>query len=573
MVAVDPKGGGDGDISPDGHKFVAASRRGGSWDIWLHDIERGESTQLTDGPGDENEPQWSQDGGRIVYTGTGSSSKSLYILSVADRSIRALTDGIDDEYPAWSYDGRSVIFTGGPWKVRDFYLISAEGGPIQKISKTTDRAAGACSFTPGDRAIICHRYDAGSGDVVELSVPGGEHRIVTRGPSYDYKPEYSPDGKWIAFSRWDEGPSHIWLVPAEGGRARRLTSGPHRDRWPTWDRSGTRLFFHRVVEEGGAIFVLSKATGEARKIVSAEEAPRQAAFDPSGKKLVYCARRDGQLVLRIRDLESGGMRELGGSTNERCFPRWSPDGRRLAYVTALGRRWHIAVSDLDGNEEKILTLRHAELRQMNHPIDWSPDGTSIVFKSETAPFESDLFLIDVESGELRRLTRDIWWDESPSFTPDGRGVLFMSTRGGGWTWGIFRLSLEDGKIEVLSSSDYVEKNYPRMHPSGEAVWSFFDDVGRESLLVRAQDGTATPMTERLGLARWPAYSPAGDIAYTSVERRVEYWLVENPLAADSPLWSPESLEAQDAGEIGLAMVDMGEPTPLLTRNPVDPFHR
>ncbi|MEM9553563.1 MAG: peptidase S9 [Acidobacteriota bacterium] len=603
-VAVDPAGGGDADISPDGRRFVASSRRAGNWDIWLYEIDGGPPRQITVDPGEDAEAQWSLDGRKLAFTSTrAGEGKSVWLIDVESGTLERLTHGTEDEYPAWAHDGSYVVYSGGPWKVRDFYIIPSRGGDPIKITRQTVRAAGACSVHPSGRSILCHRYDAGTGDVVELRVPDGEERIITDDRAWDYKPEYSPDGRWIAFSRWDEGPSNIWVVPAAGGEPIRLTHGLNEDRWPTWDRSGTRLLFHRVADEGTGIQLLDRASGAVTRLVGADERPRQASLHPEGRLLAYCARVGDRETIKIRDLDTGAVRELGDSSRQACHPRWSPDGRHLAYVTRGTVRWEIAVATADGTGERLLTPAHRSLHSLYGPLSWSPDGRRIAFRSDTAPFESDLFLLDVESGSLERLTKDIWWDEAPSFTRDGDGLLFMSTRGGGWTWGIVTMRLADRAIERLSPSDYTEKNYPEQAPDGRTVWSVFDDNGVQSLVERSTDGAVRSLGEATVGGRWPSYTADGaHILFTSVEHSVEYWLAENVTGPGSPLAAARgSADAEDtastvppavdffgaetrtasravpdmgpygAGRFRSAPLRVGDPE--LIKTPVDPFRR
>lgn len=535
LLAADVVGGGDGAISPDGDRFVISSKRAGSYDLWVYDIGPGRWTRVTDDPGDEIEAQWSPDGRRLVYTATKvGGNKDLYLLSLEGGAPKQLTDSPDeDEYPNWSPDGRTIVYTTGPWKQRDFYLMPAEGGPARKLTERSGQA-GACSFAPDGRSVICHRYDAGQGNVERIPVEGGPAVPVTTGTKWDYKPTLSPDGKWVAFSRTDEGPTSIWLMPAGGGQARPLVTADANDRWPTWAASGDRLFFHRSVEVGTAVKILDRRTGRTRTIVGPEEKPSQASLDPQGRRVVYGAEEGGRRVLRLLDLKTGASRRLDTGAGEANFPRFSPDGRRIAFVSRGADRWEVCVMDADGGGMVDLTKSVRGLKGMRAPLDWSPDGTKLVFKADTEPFEAALFVLDTKGGGVRNVTNDHWFNESPSFAPDGRSVTFMSTRGGDWTWGLFRLSLSDGAVSVVAKPDYTEKNFPRAGAGGWTVWSMYGEDGIEYLAERSPAGRLR-LRKEAG-ARWPSYSADNNLLlFTTVERRVEYWLAENLYSAGSPL--------------------------------------
>lgn len=537
-VAVDPVGGGDAAISPDGSRFAYSSKRGGSWDVWIHDLRTGANSRVTDDPADDFEAQWSPDGTRLAFTSSRGGTKDVWVMGADGKAPRRVTSTPhDDEYPAWSPDGRSISFTGGPWQARSFFVVPVDGGAPRDVTREPGHE-GACSWAPGGESLVCHSYRGGNGDLVEWPLAGGAAVPVTTGAEWDYKPSVSPDGEWLAFSRAQEGPSRVWLMPRRGGGpARPLVVTAHNDRWPTWSRTGGRLLFHRLVDEGAAVRLLDRRTGQVRTVVGGRERPLQASLDPAGRRVAYCAMDAAAHRVRVVHLDGGRVDSLRLPFHEACFPRWSPDGARIAFVGRReGGRWQVAVAAADGSGAIPLTPPDGEMRGVYGPVDWSPDGTRLVFKAETGPFESDLFVADVAARSVRKLTDDAWWDEAPAWTPDGRGVVFMSTRGGEWTWGFFRLTLADGKVELLAGPDYVEKNFPRPGAAGWMAWSQYGDDGVERVVERGPDGAVRASAGAGPWSRWPSYSADGRLLlFTSVGRRVEYWLAENLHGRGSPL--------------------------------------
>lgn len=533
-VAVDPDGGGDAAISPDGRRFVISSRRTGNWELWVYEIGRGTWTQLTFDPADDFEAQWSPDGTALAFTSTRTGNKDVWTLSLADGALRRLTTSAeDDEYPTWSPDGRLIAYTTGPWKRRVFNVVPAGGGRPRQISPWPHHA-GACAFHPDGRSLVCHGYDSGSGDVFQLSLDGAMAPL-TRGEGSDYKPSMMPGAGWLAFSRADEGPSHIVMKPPDGGEEVALTSGDGDDRWPTWTASGTELLFHRLVDDGVAVRALDRRTGAVTEIAGAGERPRQASFDPSATRVVYAVRDGGRERLRVREI-GGPARALDTGPAAASFPRWSPDGRRIAYVERTNHRWEVATIDPDGRNRRVWTAGTPGLHGLYGPLDWSPDSTRLVFQTHTRAFEADLVVLDTRDGSMRRLTEDEWFDEAPAWTSDGRGVLFMSTRGGGWTWGLFRIGIDGGEPVPMADPDYVEKNYPRAGPGGLAIWSALDERGREQLVEGAADGMVRPLAAGDGHMRWASYSADGRyVLFTALRRQVEYWVAEHVLGRGSPL--------------------------------------
>ena len=533
LVLSDPLGGSDAALSPDGTRIAFSSQRGGNWDIWIYDLPTHTYTRVTDDPADDIEAQWSPDGKRLAFTSSRTGNKDVFVVTLADGALLQLTSSPDDdEYPSWSPDSQSLVYTGGPWKKRDFFLVEARAGAAPHALTQQSGWAGACSFFPDGQSVICHRYDFGSGDIVRIQLDGGPTVVLTSDKSWDYKPTAAPRGDWIAFSRKWEGPSSIWLVPTAGGPARQLTSGPFDDRWPSWSASG-RLLFHRVVEEGTGISVVDRVTGAVRTLVGPDKRPLQASFDPAGTRIAYCSELDGRRSVRVLDLGTGAEHALTAGPS--CFPRWSPKGDRIAFVSYEDDRWEVATAAPDGADYRVWTKERPELHGISGVLDWSPDGARLVFHAETEPYASDLFLVDVTTGALRNLTRDEAYDESPSFSADGASVLFMSTRGGDWTWGLFRLSLADGSVETVVQPDYQEKNFARMG-GGSMLWSARDGRGEEVLNERRADGTLQVLAPGHPGARWASYSPDGTkVLFTTVARRTEYWITDGVFSPTSPI--------------------------------------
>jgi TolB protein len=533
-------------------------------------------TQLTHHPADDFEAKWSPDSSRIVFCSTRTGQKDIWTLDLKSGALKQLTfSETDDEYPAWSPDGKQVIFTSGPWGKRDFYIISADGGTPRRISRQSGRA-GACAFESGGGTLICHRYDLGSGDLFRMWVDNGEMSPLTIGMPWDYKPNTSPDKAWVAFSRAEEGPSHICLLPASGGKVRQLTRAAGDDRWPTWNDAGDRLLFHRIVERGMAVQALERRTGKVRTLVGESEHPLQASLDPRAERLVYCSQVDDRKVLKILDVETGITRVLDTGPGEACYPRWSPDGEKIAFADRTGARWEVSVINADGSGRVALTEQVAELHGMNGPIDWSPDSTRLIFKSDTDPFESRIYTVDVGTRRVSSVTDGAWFDEAPSWTPDGKSFVFMSTRGGNWTWGFFRRAVAGGPYETLAGPDWNQKNFPRLGRDGFLLWSIHDEQDRELLYERSTSGKVRILEQAGAGARWPSYSSDGSLVlYTVVDHQVEYWLAENIFGAGSPLLKPDMVTTLDENErppAELQACNTEKGRVSLARSPVD-LHR
>lgn len=251
-------------------------------------------------------------------------------------------------------------------------------------------------------------------------------------------------------------------------------------------------------------------------------------------------------MLRVRTLRDDSVITLDTGTGHAAFPRWSPDGTRIAFARKNGPRWEISTVELETGLLQTLTSAWPELHGMDGPIDWSPDGTRLLFHADTQPFEADLYVLHLQRRELHKLTDDEWFDEAPAWTADGSGVLFMSTRGGDWTWGLFRLAL-DGRLDVMATPDHQEKNYIRPGRQRGVVWTAVDAQGVDRVVERDADGTVRVASTGGEGGRWPSYSSDGRwLLFTSVSRHVEYWMADNVFSRGSPVRAAEHTAVHDA---------------------------
>jgi len=129
--------------------------------------------------------------------------------------------------------------------------------------------------------------------------------------------------------------------------------------------------------------------------------------------------------IAIMDADGSNHRYLTEGKSTTLTPRFSPDGRRLVYMSYLGRMPRVFVIDLATGTERLLVPG----RIMTFAPRFSPDGRTIIF-SMAQNGNTDIYAVDANGGPPRRLTATPGADTSPSYSPDGRRVVFESDRSG-----------------------------------------------------------------------------------------------------------------------------------------------
>ncbi len=247
-------------------------------------------------------------------------------------------------------------------------------------------------------------------------------------------PQISPDGKTIVVvvSRpnleQDRNERELVLVDIASGKQRALTYERKTAGSPRWSPSGDRLAFTANDGDGKdakpQIFVLPMSGGEAKKISDAPNGIEQFAWRPDGREIAYVTSDDPPNKKEIE--KHNDAFEVG-------------DNDYL--TTEAPQPSHIWLFSADGGRAKRLTSgawslpKSAPPSPPASPISWSPDGKSLLFTRQEHPQQGDadlttLQVLDVETGEIRKLTKHEKFESFGVFSPDGSRVAYWYPRDG-----------------------------------------------------------------------------------------------------------------------------------------------
>jgi tol-pal system beta propeller repeat protein TolB len=145
------------------------------------------------------------------------------------------------------------------------------------------------------------------------------------------------------------------------------------------------------------------------------------------------------------DADGRNVRRLTRDPAEDCLPSWSPDGRRIAFISYRDGKGEIYVVDVD--EGNLRNLTNYPAANDIEPA-WSPDGGKIAFVSDRANGVADIYVMDADGRNPRRLTKHPEVDRNPAWSPDGRWIAFMSHRWRGPN--IYVMNVNDRLIKMLT---------------------------------------------------------------------------------------------------------------------------
>jgi dipeptidyl aminopeptidase/acylaminoacyl peptidase len=287
-------------------------------------------------------------------------------------------------------------------------------------------------------------------------------RRLTNARKSSMQPAWSPDGKWLAFVSDRDGKRQLYRIAVGGGEAEKLTGGEEGVTNFAWSPDGSRLAFTMTdavpesVKERERRFGDIRIEDEDRRMTQlyvltlpavaggAIAAPRAVTkggfvvggFDwsPDSRQIAFDHRisadpADGASAdISVVDVESGNTRVVVGQSGPDANPRWSPDGARIAFVSAMGKPFDyyknavIATVTPGSMTVQSLTDTFDENPQL---IAWNPQG---IFFAASQRVWSYLFRLNPETRRVvRHAIRDEWIGNSFSLTRDGRHVAFIGS--------------------------------------------------------------------------------------------------------------------------------------------------
>jgi dipeptidyl aminopeptidase/acylaminoacyl peptidase len=319
-------------------------------------------------------------------------------------------------------------------------------------------------------------------------------------------PRIAPDGRTVAVvarrvdREANDYASVIWLVPIDGSSAaRRFTSGEKQDLAPRWSPDGSRLAFVSNRErKAKQLYVIPAAGGEGRRLTDLEEDVTEPDWSPDGTRLAFSARvRD--TAYAEEDGKRRRPRRFAGLQYKLDDEGWIGDRRR-----------HIFTVPADGSAPPTqLTDGDYEDR---YPA-WSPDGRRLAFVSARQEdwdiqLFRDVYLVDAQGGEPVRLTGCDGWYEAPAWSPN-ESLIACRFSVGGFDFPrhgqIAVLDAASGERRILTSA--LDRNcapYPEIREpvwDGDSLLFVLEDRGNNHLYRVRADGVGAPEPV-VGGERW-----------------------------------------------------------------------
>jgi TolB protein len=232
-----------------------------------------------------------------------------------------------------------------------------------------------------------------------------------------------------------KGGKDIWVADFDGGNARRVVSNGAINVLPRWSPDGRFLLFTSYLTGGAYLYKLDIARKIITRVSKKKGTHTGGNFSPNGKRVAFSftPRTNNSSDVYVANTNGTGYKRLTKSWGIDVSPSWSPDGKQIAFVSERFANPQIFLMNSDGSSQTRLTFKG----NYNQEPRWSPRGNEIMFTARDEFLQYDLFVIKLEkdsSGTLkptyRRLTQNQGTNLEACWSPDGRYILFVSTRVG-----------------------------------------------------------------------------------------------------------------------------------------------
>ncbi|MEN3330905.1 MAG: tricorn protease [Blastocatellia bacterium] len=435
--------------SPDGNYLAFVSTRTGNGDIYILDLKTGALRQLTFDDGYDQLNAWSRDGQWIYFSSTSldiGGMSDLYRVSSAGGTPMPVSAEpyVNEYFCAPSPDGRSLAFTARGiaasqwWRKGHSHIDECEiwllhdGPPATYEQVTGGNAKELWPMWSADGRSLFYVSDASGAQNIWRRPLKGQARQVTRFQDGRVLwPTISLDGRTIVFER----DFAIWKLNTESGQVSKLpisrftvlTNNAIEHRTLTGQiqefqlsPDGKKIAF----AVRGEIFAVSaREGGDALRVTHSEASEFQLAWAPDSNRLVYVCDRGTGLRLYLYDFRTNQEAPLTSGASDYA-PRFSPDGKRLAFVRE-GRE--IRSLDMDSRKETLITQAQLERPPFvsDRALVWSPDSQWLSYVGVGQNLFKNVYVVPASGGRSQPVSfLTNYGSNTLSWSPDGTFILF-----------------------------------------------------------------------------------------------------------------------------------------------------
>jgi dipeptidyl aminopeptidase/acylaminoacyl peptidase len=318
-------------------------------------------------------------------------------------------------------------------------------------------------------------------------------------------PQISPDSQWVTFTvqsvdvSANKKPQQIWIVPLQGGEPRQLTHEGEANHRARWSPDSKRIAY--ISDSGGSsqIWLMDPDGANARQLTSLATEADNIIWSPDGKNFVFTS----EVYPECGADQACNQRLIDAEKNSKVRARIYTDLLYRHWNTwQTKRRSHLLVVPVSGGAPRDLTPGPREVPpfSLGGPDDYaiSPDGQEVCYSMNADPVpavstNSDLYVVSIEGGEVRKITNSAGADASPLYSPDKKYLAWRAQFRAGYEsdrWRLLLLERTTGKTTVLTESIDRHVNSFTWAPESTGIFFTTGDRGRQNIQLIPVTGGA-----------------------------------------------------------------------------------
>jgi serine/threonine protein kinase len=527
-------------LAPDGKSFVYAGDQTGNFDILSKRIGGTTSTNLTpDSAADDTQPSFSADGELIAFRSE-REPRGIYVMEATGENPRRVSDfGF---HPSFSPDGKEIVVsifgddqpTVRRSGTRGIWIVNLETSERREVSKLYGSFP---AWSPDGKHIAFWFYPSVGGrrDIAVVPATGGEEVVLTKDFALsNWNPVWSPDGKFLYFISDRNGSVNFWRIRMDAGSGKPLSEPEPVVAPSTYSRhlnfssDGTRMIYVQSNNQANIEGIqfdpnAGRTVGNPFWITSGDREVTRAELSPDGRDFLMRQIRRTQDDIVIFNREENSWHDITRDVAFDRYPRWSPDGKQIAFVSDRTGNYEIWTSAPDGSKMKQITFVGPTDTGTSFPT-WSPDGKRMIYS-----VNSQSYIIDLSKN---------WGDQIPvpipkhpdgysfnvwDWSPDGNKVAGTFSAG---MRAVGVYSFETNSFQIVAENPLpAPLAIPSWHPDSRHI--LFTNGNKIVLANIDTKKTRELFAPRMGEVRSPFISRDGRLLYYSMHiSESDVWLLD-----------------------------------------------
>ena len=213
-------------------------------------------------------------------------------------------------------------------------------------------------------------------------------------------PRFSPASQTITYMSYENDKPQVYLLDIESGRRELLGDFPGMTYAPHFSPDGERLIYSMAVRGNTDVYVMDLKSRSSTRLTADPAIDVSASFSPDGRKIVFNSDRGSSGQIYTMDVNGKNVKRISFGKGRYFAPVWSPRGDKIAFVRSGGGQFGIGVMDVDGKNERMLTESY-----LDESPTWSPNGRVIIFSREKRDRNGsvEIWSVDLTGQNLRRV--------------------------------------------------------------------------------------------------------------------------------------------------------------------------